>query len=91
MAFSAFTENICDYIDHDDNEIEEEVYDVYDDGCEGSYMSYIFCPTLQQLFEKYNYNIETICYEPLDELSEDPDYFKCYVIDFRRGKGEIVI
>jgi len=83
--------DITDYRNADDNEFEEEVYEYQDDGCEGSYMNFIFCPTLQELFQKYDYDIKTIDYEPMDELDEELTHFKHYAIDFRGVKGEIVI
>ena len=46
--------DITDYRNADDNEFEEEVYEYQDDGCEGSYMNFIFSPTLQELLQKYD-------------------------------------
>jgi hypothetical protein len=78
--------DITDYRNADDNEFEEEVYEYQDDGCEGSYMNFIFCPTLQELLQKYDYDIKSIDYEPMDKLDEEPTHFKHYAIEFRNAE-----
>jgi hypothetical protein len=79
-------------MDINKNEIEKEVYEYQNNEGKYSYMNYIFCPTLEELLQKYDYDIKTINYKHIDELDEDQKHFKHYVIDFRDAvKGELII
>lgn len=74
--------NINDYVNDGEDEFEKETYyfdDVYFD-CEGGFLNYMLCPTLGELFEKYNYNISKIKYSHIQFLEGD---LKKYSIDYR--------
>lgn len=85
--------DINDIMNEGDNNFKEEIFDnIYNDNTEASYMNFIFCPTLHELFKKYNYDIEKITYTELYKLSEEPNIFKNYAIDYRGGAiGELII
>ena len=89
-------ENIFKSMDDDYKNIHEDDYKyIYDDEifykCKRLYYKYIFCPTLKQLFDKYEYNIEMINYETINDLG-NPIKRKNYIIDFRGDTiGEIII
>jgi len=82
-------ENIFKLMDDDYKNIDDEneiyyKYNKYDK----FYYKYIIFPTLNQLFDKYKYNIEMINYETINNLDTSSNY----IIDFRGDTiGEIII
>jgi len=81
-----------EFNNNDDNDFEEEEYYVGDEECEGSELQYMFFPTLQQLFKKYecHYMINDKKPKPINILVDDE--LKYYSIESRGDAiGNVII